>query len=201
MGKAPVKPTATESVAVGADGTVTPIEPPRIPKAALSEPVQVEKAHPENVPKKGSTRVVATFVTDGDSFYFNGGRTPAYECRLDVVDTPEVAHPKQGKPKQAYGDEAASYLKAMIEKKEVDIHISGKDHNGRNICQVEINGKDVDLDLVKSGMGWLYRKYASPGSERYRELMSAEMDARQNKRGLWKDPDPEYPAHFRKRIN
>ena len=192
---------------MASDGAMTPTEPPKIPKAALSDPIQVEKAHPKSLPKNGTTKVLATFVTDGDSFYFNGGTTPEYECRLDVVDTPETAKPQHGKPKgQAYGEEATTYLKAMIENKEVDIHISGKAKGykgqpGRNICQVEINGKDVDMELVKAGMGWLYRQYVVPGSQRFKDLYSAEQDAKANKRGLWADPNPEYPDKFRKRIN
>lgn len=183
------------------DGSMTPTEPPKIPKAALSDPIQVEKANPKALPKNGTTKVVATFVSDGDTFQFNGGTTPAYTCRLDVVDAPETKKVKYNKPGQPGGEEATAYLKAMIENKEVDIHIAGKDHNGRNICQVEINGKDVDMYLIKNGMGWLYRQYVVPGSQRFRELYSAEQDAKENKRGLWNDPNPEYPSKFRKRIN
>lgn len=191
----------SQSFSVTGEGHAQPTEPVKIPKAALSKPVQVEVARPGAVPKGQSTKVVATFVTDGDSFYFNEGRTPDFECRLDVVDAPETRKAKYNKPGQPYGEEAASYLRSMIENKEVDIHISGKDSDGRNICQVEINGKDIDLELVKGGMAWLYRRYAVPGSERYKELMDAENTARKNSKGIWKESNPEYPESFRRRTN
>lgn len=201
VGKAPAKVQESQSFSVGTDGNTVPTEPLQVPKAALSKPVQVESARPGAVPKGQGTKVVATFVTDADSFYFNGGHTPAYECRLDVVEAPETVKPKLNKPGQAYGEEATAYMKSLIENKEVDIHISGKDHHGRNICQVEFNGKDLNIDLLQHGMAWVYRRYAEPGSPYYRQLMEAENTAREKGIGLWKDSNPEYPEHFRKRIN
>ena len=201
VGKAPIKVTDSQSFSVASDGSTAPSDPIKIPKGSLSKPVQVESARPGAVPKGQGTKVVATFVTDGDSFYFNGGKTPDYECRLDVVDAPETKKAKYNKPGQPYGAEASAYLKSMIENKEVDIHISGSDSRGRNICQVEINGKDVDLELIKAGMGWLYRNYVTPGSPRYKELDAAEGVAKKNRVGLWKDNSPEYPENFRKRTS
>lgn len=191
---------------MGSDGSVTAAPTIEIPKKALGEPVHVERARPGAVPKGQGTKVVATFVTDGDSFFFNGGSTPAYECRLDVVDTPETAKTKYNKPGQPYGEEATAYLKKMIENKEVDIHVTGKakgynGKEGRNICQVEINGKGVDLELVKAGMAWVYQRFVIPGSARAEELNNAEQEARNKKKGLWKDPNPEYPEQFRIRTN
>lgn len=53
---------------------------------------------------------MATFVTDGDSFYFNGGKTPDYECRLDVVDAPETKKAKYNKRDNRMGQEKLRHL-------------------------------------------------------------------------------------------
>ena len=53
---------------------------------------------------------------------------------------------------------------------------------------------DVNLQLVKQGLTWWYRKYAPQD----KELADAESDARVTKRGLWADREPVPPWDWRK---
>jgi endonuclease YncB( thermonuclease family) len=56
------------------------------------------------------------------------------------------------------------------------------------------DGRNLNHELVKAGLGWWFRKYA-PHDE---ELEQLEKEARAAKRGLWSDPHANLPWEFRK---
>ena len=57
---------------------------------------------------------------------------------------------------------------------------------GRTLGRVFVGNTDVNLQLVKQGMAWWYRKYAPKD----KALSQAEADAKKAKRGLWTDAKP-----------
>lgn len=158
---------------MGADGAHTDIPPIKVSPKDLGESQSVVAATPGAVPPK-SPKVIATFVTtraenvnveDGDTTYVKGGKTkegadlPQFTCRLDGIDTPEKDRPKYNKTGQPHAQEATAYLQSLIQSGQVNINISGADTDNRQICQLEIEGKDINLEMVKAGMAWVYRKY------------------------------------------
>lgn len=205
--QAALKVSASETFSVGTDGQSVSQPPMEVPKGAIDgKPEVVVKAeNPFSLKGKGN-RVVATYVTDGDTFNFspvgpqNIPGSSGFTCRIDSIDTPEKNFGSQ-KVTQAYGPEATAKLKQMIENKEVEIVVTrqskgkGKD---RNICQVEMRGAGVDHEMVKAGMAWVYREYVELGDPRRGLLLDAEGNARQNRIGLWSDPSPMNPALFRR---
>ena len=71
----------------------------------------------------------------------------------------------------------------------------GLDKYGRTIGDVTLpDGKSLNLELVREGMCWWYRKYAPDD----RELEKLGVEARSDKRGLWADPTPISPWAYRK---
>lgn len=61
-----------------------------------------------------------------------------------------------------------------------------------------LSGADVNLRQVEAGMAWHYKKYACEQSAKDRELYAgAEGEAREAKRGLWREPEPQW--EWRKR--
>ena len=63
-----------------------------------------------------------------------------------------------------------------------------------------LEGLDINLEMVRAGLAWWYRKYASEQNAGDRVLYeAAEKDARENRRGLWVDPQPVPPWAWRKR--
>jgi len=70
-----------------------------------------------------------------------------------------------------------------------------KDRYGRLVAVVYLqgSGQSLNLELVKAGLAWWYRRYA-PGD---RPLEEAEEEARAARRGLWKDPAPIPPWEWR----
>lgn len=194
IGKAPVPVKASETVAFAPDGTSTPAPPINPSKAeikALGSPETVVAAYKGAIPKGQGTKVLVTMVGDGDTFNFNptdpNQKVPGSVgnvCRFDLIDAPETAHPSVGKKGQPYGPEAATYLRQMIENREVNIRVTGQAKRSdtdktRNLCQVEIEGKGVDLEMVKAGFAMVYTDFIQ-GNERGDALKAAENKARTN---------------------
>ena len=63
-----------------------------------------------------------------------------------------------------------------------------------------LNDRDMNLEQVRAGMAWHYKKYQKEQTPTDRELYSkAEIDAKNAGRGLWYDPEPVPPWEYRKR--
>lgn len=188
------KPTTDHvSLDLGSGGTTEKSKPVPIPKVEWKPPVTAVQAK-TNTPGE---RMVVTYVGDGDSVSAKRADGSSINCRIDSIDAPEVSHPKVGKSSQPYGEEAKKTLQTLIANKEVTIKVSrpattGKNHD-RALCQIEIEGVNIDKTMVKEGMAWLYRRYNNDA-----ELSRLENEARAGKRGLWSDPNPVNPETFRR---
>ena len=79
------------------------------------------------------------------------------------------------------------------------VEFQKKDKYGRAVGKVVYNGTDVCLEQIKLGMAWHYKQYESEQSKEDREIYAqAELSARANAIGLWKDKQPSPPWEFRK---
>lgn len=63
---------------------------------------------------------------------------------------------------------------------------------------IKKNGMDVNLEMIKRGAAWAYRKYLKPPYAF--EYIQAETEARTKRIGLWQEINPEPPWEFRKRV-
>ena len=72
----------------------------------------------------------------------------------------------------------------------------------RWVCTVFFEGKDINLEQIKAGFAWHYKKYQAEQSEADRTNYSAaEIDARSRKSGLWSQPNPTEPGAWRRGEN
>jgi endonuclease YncB( thermonuclease family) len=174
---------------------VAQTKPLDIPKdVKWQEPTTVVKAASGAIPKGQGNKTVVSYVADGDTFSGKSG----VNCRIDTIDAPEAAKPQYGKKGQPFGEESKRKLQEMILNKEVNIRIvKPADKYGRSICQVEIEGKGVDHEMVQAGAAWVYENFAK-GTLREQALTGAQDSAKKSKRGLWADPNPTYPPDFRR---
>jgi hypothetical protein len=63
---------------------------------------------------------------------------------------------------------------------------------------VPLDGKDINLEQLKSGFAWFYRQYENDiAAERRKPYADAEAEARAAKRGLWASSNPQPPWEFR----
>lgn len=134
-------------------------------------------------------------VKDGDTVVISpsdGG--PFFTCRLYGIDSPE----SYGKEGQSYGDEAKRELKSMILGEAVEVTTTGDKTHNREVCIIKKDGMDVNLEMIKRGAAWAYRKYLKePYTSKYIE---AENEAKAKKVGLWNDSNPVPPWEFRQMI-
>ena len=132
-----------------------------------------------------SGRVVK--VSDGDTITSLDASQQQHKIRLHGIDTPEYQQP--------YGKAAAKALASLIAGEGVGIDVKDTDQYGRTVGVVYKDNLNVNLQMVKNGYAWWYKKYA-PFDE---DLELAEKHARADKLGLWAEPDPIPPWEWRRK--
>ncbi|AJC86073.1 thermonuclease family protein [Campylobacter sp. RM16704] len=123
-------------------------------------------------------------ILDGDTieaqFY-----EKKHKIRLFGIDAPEND--------QAYGKTSMQFLSTIILNKEVILNIKGEDKYGRILAILYLKDRDINQVMVKNGFAWAYEYY----SDLY---LKEQNQAKENKKGLWKDENPIEPHKWRKQI-
>jgi micrococcal nuclease len=70
--------------------------------------------------------------------------------------------------------------------------VAGVDRYGRTLARVEVEGQDVNRQMVAEGLAWHYLRYSDDAT-----LADAEREARAAGRGLWRDREPVPPWEWR----
>lgn len=129
--------------------------------------------------------------------------TGVLTVRLKDIDTPEIDQP-HGPNSQAVMA-TLTQIEAPLILKTYRTDRWGKRIEG----ELFVGALDLNLALVEAGAAWVYdpngkrRKSFLRGkmrNERLLELMTAEDNARHQRRGLWKDANAEAPWAYRKRM-
>jgi micrococcal nuclease len=123
-------------------------------------------------------------IADGDTFTMVFENGFDVRVRLNGIDSPEK--------KQAFSNRAKQTLSELIYDKEVKVFYENKDRYGRVLGDVFVNDLNVNREMVKRGMAWHYKQYSDDET-----LARLEVEARNNKTGLWADPNPVAPWEFR----
>lgn len=124
-------------------------------------------------------------ISDGDTVKVLSDDRREVKCRLFGIDAPEK--------NQAFGQASKQSLSDLIYQRVVDIKIVDQDRYGRSVCQISLNGVDVNREQIVRGMAWMYRRYCNDAS-----YNQAEANARSKRIGLWVDVRPTPPWDFRK---
>jgi endonuclease YncB( thermonuclease family) len=122
-------------------------------------------------------------VADGDTITVLRDRTPV-KIRLDGVDAPESG--------QDFGQRAKQFTSGLVFGKTVSVDVRDVDRYGRLVARVDIGGVDLSTALVQAGMAWHYKQYSRDAA-----LAQAEVAARGQQVGLWRQPNPQPPWQFR----
>ena len=122
------------------------------------------------------------WVFDGDTIVVTlPGKTGNYEANLMAVDA--AGWGEDGG--WCYALEAAEFLRALIFDKDIVITWDSADkidRRGRFLVYAEIDGKDVNAEVIRQGNAWVPRKY--PANKKV-EYIGIERLARESKIGLW----------------
>ena len=131
-------------------------------------------------------------ITDGDTLVVLDADNTQHKIRLSGIDAPESNQP--------FGKRSKEALSALVAGQRVEVDWHKHDRYGRIVGKVIAQGKDVNLDQVRTGMAWWYRKYANEQSLVDQGIYAAaEAKARVTGVGLWTDKDPIAPWDWRKR--
>lgn len=198
-----------------ATGTATPTKAPEIPKGLpWGKPEVVAQAK-----EPGGNTIKMTYVAgmggpatvtkvgDGDGVTGRFADGKDITCRLDQTNAPEVAHnaytlpdgkKMNASPDQSFGREAQKHLENLILNKEVTIKVT-KTKGSRNFCEVEFQGKNVELNQLEAGMAWVYDRYVNDANKS--TFKAAEAKAKAQRKGLWSELNPINPETFARQFN
>lgn len=124
-------------------------------------------------------------VTDGDTITLLDANQVEHKVRLYGIDSPEYEQP--------YSRAATKALAGQVEGEGVGVDVKDTDSYGRTVGVVYKGNFNVNLEMVKSGYAWWYKKYAPLDDD----LRVAEEGARTGRLGLWADPNPVPPWEWR----
>ena len=122
--------------------------------------------------------VVRVFkVFDGSRFL---ARTRYHSLRLslDGVRAPAVA--------DVEGQMSKKILEQMVLSKRVEYTPLGEPIDGVQPARVRWLDKDINLEMIRAGYAWVWPR----DSGRHPDLLAAEQQARDEKRGLWAEITP-----------
>lgn len=132
------------------------------------------------VSRGAEQQVIIDHVIDGDTVAVRGWQQ---RVRLANIDAPEMSH-GYGKPGQPYSVQATRWLTERVQNQAgVSIRCVDEDRYGRPVCDLYRSGHHVNKELVRAGLAW-----ANTASQRYlrdRDVLAAQQEAREARRGLW----------------
>jgi endonuclease YncB( thermonuclease family) len=124
-------------------------------------------------------------VMDGDTVRVLSRDRQQVKCRLHGVDAPEKNQP--------WGERSKQSLSDLVFQKLVDVEQVDQDQYGRSVCRIFVNGVDINKVQLQRGMAWWYRRYSKDAA-----YAQAENTAKQQRVGLWSEPNPTPPWNFRR---
>ena len=129
-------------------------------------------------------------ILDGDTVEVLDSASHTVRVRLGGIDAPEKSQP--------FGTQAKQRMAALSGGQTVAVDWTKRDRNGRLVGKLILNGQDLGLAMINSGLAWWYREYAGEQSAADQHIYAAaEQTARAAKRGLWAVADPMAPWDYR----
>ena len=131
-------------------------------------------------------------ISDGDSItIFDNEKNKELKVRLATIDAPER--------NQDFGRKSRQHLSNLVYKKKVTLNKFSKDRYKRVVAEVYLDGKNINIEQIKNGFAWHYKKHQKQQRKSDRLAYSLAEDEARNKRlGIWQNDNPTPPWDFRK---
>jgi len=130
--------------------------------------------------------LVVVAVADGDTLTFRDG-DQRITVRLAEIDAPERTMPYSQVSRR-------NLVRLCGEATDVRYERVDTDRYGRTVAHVWCDGVHVNWQQVADGLAWCFPKYLKYPDE----CLPREQEAREGRRGLWKDAQPMPPWDFRR---
>ena len=151
-----------------------------------SIPAQAETPSAETMGSGEIIKGKVIGIIDGDTFDLLNDSNKTYRIRMEGIDAPEKGMP--------FYQVSKKYLASLCFGQRVTVQITQTESGNRKIGFTFLSsGNELSHEMIRAGLAWHYVKYNSD-----RDLAALEQEARQEKRGLWKDPHPLPPWEIRK---
>ena len=132
-------------------------------------------------------------VHDGDTVTVIDRSNKKFHIRLQGIDAPEL--------KQEFGAASQQNLSRLVLGKEVAIYWTKVDKYRRTVGTIMLAGRDMNIEQVKAGLAWHFKKYADEQEPQDRlTYAAAEQQARATKLGLWQAAEPTAPGDWRQGV-
>ena len=113
-------------------------------------------------------------VADGDTVTVlrqTAAGSRQVRVRLTEIDAPERRQPWGARARQALADK--------VFRQTVRVASDGEDRYGRLLARLQVEGRDINREMVRDGHAWVYRRYATEN------WLPDEAAARDSGLGLW----------------
>lgn len=117
--------------------------------------------------------------------------TPAktqLKIRLAEIDAPESGQP--------WGRQSKAMLSELAFGKQARLVVTDKDRYGRLVARVYVGSIDVNVEMVRRGGAWAFRRYLTDQS-----IIGLEAAAKRGRLGLWSMPPGQIVAPWDWRAN
>merc|ERR1739838_533180 len=110
---------------------------------------------------------------------------------------------------QPFGEEATRHVSQLVLGRVVHLKLLARDQYGRLVAMVYYPRfqlfpprlhDNLSMELLRSGLGVLYRGSNADYDGMKEEFERIEDEAKQRKRGLWKQKKPQLPSEYKAKI-
>ena len=127
-------------------------------------------------------------IADGDTITILDSSKKQHKIRLYGIDCPEKGQP--------FGKAAKKHTAKLTARKMATVTEYDTDRYGRTVGVVQVDGVNVNENLIKAGLAWQYKKYCRAAF--CKDWLQKEKEAAISQVGLWRDSDPVPPWQWRK---
>jgi len=125
-------------------------------------------------------------IVDGDTYDMLTDSNRTVRIRMEGIDAPEKGMP--------FYQVSKKHLGSLCFSQTVAVQITQSESGNRKIGFTYLStGTELSHEMISAGLAWHFVKYNSD-----QDLAELEQEARKERRGLWKDPNPLPPWEIRK---
>ncbi|KAI1436391.1 putative transcription factor [Xylaria sp. CBS 124048] len=168
-------------------------------KKAQTGKLRLHKDHVARSAGGGASDMIVSKVMSANTIFV---RTKTGEEKR--ISLSSVRGPRPGEPSEApFRDDAKEYLRKRLIGKHVRVSVDGSragtdDFEARDVATVTEKGKNINLALVSDG--WCsvirHRKDDTDRAPNYDELLAAQEEAKEQKKGMWTSKPPKTKAYI-----